>query len=130
VAHMASVTLGYEPVEWFDPDMENAKAAIRDDAAFERYVLRHGVAFALEQVSRLHRVIANQLIRSAVKNTDHSDWASRAIFICNRAKRRRGQLRRMYRDTFGPERTALFIHNFDSTHPRAEWGSALTKGNS
>lgn len=126
MAHMANVTLGHEQVEWFDPDMDEAKSALFDDGRFLDYIEGHGVALALERVSKLHRVVANQLIRLAITDPADSDWAARAIWLCGKAKYRRRQLRRRYAETFDTERLALFIQNFNTLHPRAVWGSQLT----
>lgn len=127
MAHMANVTLGYESVEWFNPEMDEAKSAIFDDVAFTNYTHRHGVALALERVSKLHRYVANQLIELAVADPKSSEWAGRAICLCSQAKYRRRQLRRLYAETFDRDRLALFVSNFDTIHPRAEWGSKVTE---
>lgn len=124
---MANVTLGHEDVDWFDPVMDAVKAALWNEHAFDAYVEFHGVALALENVSKLHRLVANQMIEVAVTREQPSEWAWRAITVCRQAKKRRNQLRRHYRTVFGQQRYDRFLTNFSAVHPRAEWGSKVSK---
>lgn len=119
-----AVTLGDEDVEWIRTNGD-VKHAIWDDADFRHYVDNTGVAAALYEVSWLHRQVANQLISRAQKDVEVGGWARRTIFFCSRLKRRRGQLRAMYRAVYGDDALAVWVEDFAVKFPRAVWGSAV-----
>lgn len=123
-----AVTLGDEDVEWITRHSD-VKDVIWDDVDFTRYVDGTGVADALYEVSWLHRQVANQLISRGEKDPKASSWAGRTIFLCSRLKRRRGQLRAMYRAVYGESGLAVWVARFEARFPRAVWGSRSEANN-
>jgi hypothetical protein len=122
-----AVTLGDEDVEWIDEDRELIDS-IWTDETFREHVEQNGLTETLEAVTRLHRVIANQLIERAISRYDHSAWSMRAINLAGRIKKRRNELRRYYGVQNGFGALANFRRDLEAKYPRAEWGS-LNGGN-
>lgn len=117
-----AVTLGDEDVEWINEDQDLIDS-IWADETFREYTEQHGLPETLEAVTRLHRVIANQLIERAISRYDHSAWSMRAINLAGRIKKRRNELRRYYAVQNGwPELIAL-KREIELKYPRAMWGS-------
>jgi hypothetical protein len=119
------VTLAPDDIEWVRewPDAHDGlKGIVWNDADFWGFVEQHGLAGALEKVTRFHRVIANQLIERGVSEYRQSEWTRRAINLCQQAKRRRGQLRGRYWVEVGPDAAQAEYVRLDEKYPRAEWG--------
>lgn len=122
------VTLAPDDIEWGragrpTEDVEAFKDSLFDDVLFAEYVAEMGVDDAVRAYTKFHRIVANQLIRRGVTDPDVSDWATRTIALCVRAKRRRQQVRQMLRDRDGTAARDV-IAALDVEFPRAEWGMA------
>lgn len=108
-------------------DDEELKDALYDDDLFVEYVETHGLHIALEEVTRFHRTIANQLIVNAVDEyVPGSGWVGRTMRLCHRAKRRRNELRRVLRASAGEAVAGVVIEQLGLRFPRAVWGSAVS----
>ena len=125
---MKQVTLGHEDIEWDRPKSADDwyKSMLTNDEKFLEYV--RSCAYldeALEQSHKFHRLIANQLISAGVGGSPRGQWARRAIFLCNLAKRRRGDMRAIFIRVYGHPAFELELARLDSKYPRAIWGESL-----
>ncbi len=117
---MHTVTLGYEPVEWLRP-LDGVKDVLWDDVEFLTWVDETGALKALEQVSLLHRRVADQLITRQVSSWEGSGkWGRSALMVCRKAKYRRQQLRAALRDALGEDRVDELIAEFRAENPRVD----------
>lgn len=117
------VTLAPDDIEWVAPvDRERLKDAAFDQAVFDQILNDLGPKETLTQFTRIHRTVANQLIRKATFDPLSSAWARRAIGLCGRLKRRRNQARGVLRATVGVVEAERFIAALDYQFPRAVWG--------
>lgn len=121
------VTLAPEDVEWDDPArdlMSTLSNAVWDEGTAWAMIREHGIEVALEAVSRLRRVVANQLRRRAVTDLTDSEWSRRAGAKVIYLRQMRGKLRTEYRREYGNDRYMAWQKAFDRRWPRAEWGNA------
>lgn len=123
---MSLVTFGFEDIEFIRPDngFDRIKTVIWRDRDFQAWVREVGTEQALVEVTVFHRHVANQLISTATKDPDSSDWAARAIALCARLKGRRAGLRQRYAVESGWTALGVLVDRLKAEHPRAEWGTA------
>lgn len=120
------VTLAPDDIEWIGVVTDaQLKDAVFNQEQFDAVVAELGVREALNQFTRLHRVIANQLIVTATTDPLSSPWARRTIVLCFRLKKRRNQIRWMLRNEIGVPATDVVLAELDAQYPRAAWGSEV-----
>lgn len=124
MSNYRDVTLAPDDIEWDRwPDREEVKDALYDDEAYAFFLIKHGLIGALEQITRFHREVANQLIVRAVDEYQRDGWVGRTMRLCRKAKWRRNQLRGLLRAEMGFREAAVAIEEIRLRNPRAEWGS-------
>ncbi len=113
----ATVTLGYEDVEWIGP-FDELKSVLLSDRMFGEWKARLGLMEALEVVYRLHRELGNQLVREGVMGHAVDDWSDRTLHLIKRVSRRRYQLRKMVRAEYGSDHLHRWVAGFDTRFDR------------
>lgn len=97
------MTLFESDVEWLADELDESaiiKSAIWIDEDFKAFVAERGLVESLRSVTNFHANIADQLRSQGVTSPSDSQWAMKTISLCQRAKRRRQELRNAVRNRY------------------------------
>lgn len=116
----ADVTLAPDDIEWERVREKNVwhRAAFNPEL-LEQEISERGIGHTLRQMTWMHRMVANQLLRAEISSHNVSDWGDRTIYLCNRLKRVRGMLRTRYAREVGEVQLEALIRECERAWPRA-----------